>query len=194
MIYKVTHEEVDAFTKNASRPDDATSLSQSHRQLSLQETKKLLANPTVLEELFPENVLLVGVEWIPMKKTISNLMYAAAQSHTYGSFDNSSGRCLGITFCFSSKSPYGSTHHFMFYGRQKNILLNHLYLHICHVARITNEKDGVAFTFQFPVHPLEAMKQEVVDFLSPYLGEPRKSDTFSRQRALAVSKPIEKNS
>ena len=194
MIYKVTHQDVVAFSQKATRPSDAMSLSQSHRQLSLQETKELLVDPAVLEELFPENVFLVGAEWIPMKKTLSNLMFAAVQSHTYGSFDNSSGRYLGITLCFSSKSPYGSTHHFMFYGRQKHTLLNHLYLHICHVATITNEKEGVAFTFQFPVHPLEAIKQEVVDFLSPYLGEPRKSDTFSRQRALAVSKPIKRTS
>ena len=138
----------------------------------------------------------MGVEWIPMKKTISNLMYAAAQSHTiWFYFDNNSGRCLGITFCFSSKSPYGSTHHFMFYGRQKNILLNHLYLHICHVGRITNEKEGVAFTFQFPVHSLEAIKQKVAGFsvTIPWWAQ-KVGPTFSRQRALAVSKPIAKNS
>ena len=99
------------------------------------------------------------------------------------------------SLCASAQSLHTVQHTIScFTDVKKNTLLNHLYLHICHVATITNEKEGVAFTFQFPVHPLEAIKQEVVDFLSPYLGEPRKSDTFSRQRALAVSKPIERKS
>ena len=188
LIYKTTHQDVNKFSQNAAPPIDQAQ-NQVNKQLSLQETRKLLADSNVLQELFPENVFLVGVEWLPMKKTPENLMYAAAQAHTYGSFGKNTGQCLGMSFCFSSKSPYGSTHNYMFYGKQLSVLLNHLYLHICHLAKITIE-GGVALSVQFPVHPLEEKKQEAIDFLSPYLGHPRKSDTFRTQRTLAVSTPI----
>ena len=189
MIYKITHKEVEQFLQNSASPN-YPSENQVHKQLSPRETRKLLADQTVLQELFPENVFLVGAEWLPMKKTPENMMYAAAQSHAYGSLDKTTSQCLGMSLCFSTKSPYGSTHHYMFYGSQLNVLLNHLYLHTCHIAKITNPGEGVALSVQFPVDPLEENKQKVIDFLSPYLGQPRKSDTFIQQRALAVSKPI----
>ncbi len=189
LVYKASHEDLVDLAQNADKQKLHTP-DQVHRHLSLQETHALLSDPNVLESVFPDNVLVVGNQWLPMRKHPGNLLYSAAMGHCVGSFDKSTGSCEGITQVFSSQSHIGSTHHFIHYGRQIQVLLNHICLYLCHVVRITRPGDRAGLVLQFPVNPLEDYKQDVVDFLAPHMGAPRVTPTFSHQRVLAMSSPL----
>ncbi len=164
-----------AIRNGVSHQFDQSASSNDVQLLSPDVAIRAMTSPKTKQNLFREKSFMAFSNWVPMRVRDTNLTEVAKRCSVIGSPDVGINEWKAVSFIDINPVPTGIRSDIYFHGYDMKTLLGHIVSHLRRLQGLfpQGRELGIGIKLHFP---LEINVHEVIDFLSPALGNPHVID------------------